>query len=88
MEELIITKRKLPHYFLPEKTYFITFRLKGTYPIDYKTHNLAAYLAFDEKRDILTNKSNLLSEDGPAKIVCDSLKFYDNKEYNLLCFCI
>lgn len=88
MEQVTIQKRKLPHIYVPLQTYFVTYRLKGTYIDKYKSDRLQSYLEMDEKYDMQKQTINFLMEAQPAEIVMNSLKYYDKSEYKLLCFCV
>jgi len=95
-------RRRLPHIQPENAVYFITIRLAGTLPkslIETLNNQLesekftakAKQKYFDEIEEFLDYE-----KEGPtyfkqkeiAQIVIDSLHFYDNKEFKLICFCI
>ena len=100
-------KRNLPHFYRPNSTYFITYRLKDSIPInvlrelrekkefnrDFKSKE-EKYESdkkfFAEYDNILEKNSEIqfLKEPKVARIVCDSLHFYDKKEYSLICYTV
>jgi len=111
------SKRHLPHIYIPNSSYFITFRLAGSLPEiivrKYKNlHRLAVHQIkisiTDEKErqqliDIQNEKyfkkidrildkcrfgDQYLMKAEIASIVTSALKFYDKKEYQLLCYTI
>lgn len=100
-------KRNLPHFYRQNSTYFITYRLKNSIPINIlkelrerKEFNKAfkskaeKYKSdkkfFAEYDNILDKNSKIqfLKEPKVARIVCDSLHFYDKKEYGLICYTV
>ena len=111
------SKRHLPHIYIPNSSYFITFRLAGSLPEavlhKYKVMNRLAIqqikisIADEKERERLINIQNdryfikidkildkcrfgdkYLMIEEIANIAASALKFYDKKEYKLLCYTI
>ena len=54
LETLAFRKRNLPHWYVADRPYFVTFRLKGTLPLSVvREHQEAMSLALREDLDIL-----------------------------------
>lgn len=101
-------RRNLPHVYIPERTYFITFRLKDSFPLQKilelkssaefnsapqnKTEKYERDKKFFAKYDELLNKGNFgkcyLRNDNVAEIVVSTIQFLNEKDYNLIAFCI
>ncbi|OGU34170.1 MAG: hypothetical protein A2068_02660 [Ignavibacteria bacterium GWB2_35_6b] len=106
MNQIHFHRRNLPHIYIPERTYFITFRLKGSLPqnIINKLRSNADRLSalqsvrYKEEKRFFKNYDDYLNkaQHGPtylknkeiAQIVFDAIKYRDNKEYKVICFCI
>jgi putative transposase len=101
-------RRNLPHIYLSEASYFITYRLKGSLPVNkieelrkeyetkieegsyeniYEAQKLF-FTRYDDLLNFVISGPAFLCEKNIARIVWDSILFYDKKEYNLICFCI
>lgn len=93
-------KRNLPHLHYSDGIYFITFRLANSIPIDklneMKTNanskNSQEKTRFFLKYETLLESGEFgekyLANDLAAEIVVNSLRFYDNKDFNLICYTI
>lgn len=101
-------KRNLPHIYVPERAYFITFRLKDSLPFpkilelkssaefnsapQSKTEKYEKDKKFFAKYDELLNKGNFgkcyLRKDKVAEIVASTIQFLNEKDYNLIAYCI
>lgn len=96
-------RRHLPHLYFDEGFFFITARLANTIPIsilhklkvnqvllnkssflDFKSH----FLEYDSILDKTVKTKTPLLFDNVANIIVDSLRFPDNKEYQLVCYTI
>lgn len=106
MNQIHFHRRNLPHIYIPERTYFITFRLKGSLPqniinqLRCNADRLSTLqsVRYNEQRKFFKNYDEYLNkaQRGPtylknkelAQIVFDAIKYRDNKEYKLICFCI
>ena len=103
MEERHFHRRNLPHLYYNEGTYFITYRLADSLPLDFlkKLHDeiksFNAELSIKEKRifrkyDELLDKGTYgkkyLSLPSVAEEAIQPIHFVDGKEYKLLCYCI
>lgn len=90
-----LKRRHLPHLYLPFGTYFITFRINGTLPLDiinsYKydrDKSINNFINYDLYLDKLTNNKITLLQPDIAAICKDSFTFYNGKKYVLISYCI
>jgi len=110
-------RRNLPHYFIPDACYFITFRLANSLPVkqyqllkdDYyqlKKKIISQSLSKVEKDKKITNEwkkyferiddllhkysdsPKFLQQDEIALIIANSMKYYDGKDYDLICYTV
>lgn len=97
-------RRNLPHLYYNEGFYFITFRLAGSIPLNKlkelqninstskknddaeQQHKL--FKQYDSLLDSPQNNIQYLSRPEILEICKSSLRFYDGKEYKLICYCI
>ncbi len=96
----IIKRRHLPHLYFNEGRYFITYRLAGTIPglknlrgLKYqKDWSFEEFKEAFEKYDHLLHKNiqrnNDLKDDVLAGICIDSIMYPNEKDYNLICYCV
>ena len=107
MNQTHFHRRNLPHFYRPNSTYFITYRLKGTIPLkvlhelrnrrefntDFKTKaekyqsDIKFFAEYEKLLDSSFKIQHLRNKE-IAKIVCDSLQFYNKKAYTLICYTI
>lgn len=110
--------RKLPHIQPAEATFFVTFRLAGSMPVEMirqlrENHALLErgiltqndltekerreliyaeqkrlFAATDEFLDTNPNGPYWLREQAEAEVVAEAMRFYDQKHYDLLSYCI
>jgi putative transposase len=96
-------RRNLPHLYYNEGIYFVTFRLHGSiHPDELKKLKLSfsktesvskeeqqnIFIRYDSLLDKPQNKIQYLSQNEILKICKSALRFYDGKEYKLICYCI
>ncbi len=93
-------RRNLPHLYDNEGTYFITYRLANSIPIDMLKkleHNSAENNFYNfrrlfQKYDSLLDAGNggvsYLGDDKIAEFCKSTLHYQDNKDYNLICYTI
>lgn len=108
MMEAHYHRRNLPHIYIPERSYFITFRLKGSLPLKklYELRNILEaknkaqnksevyninkkfFDEYDRSLDYTNNGPKFLCADKIINIIIDSFKYYDQRDYSLVCVCI
>lgn len=98
MSELKSYRRKLPHIQIDNAVYFVTFNLVGAMPKnvliklkDQTNQKLKQKNDSVEEKDFSNStgmSKNWLKEKVIANIVEDSMLFLDNKDYNLICYCV
>jgi len=103
MANKIFHRRSLPHYYPPEATYFITFRLYASLPkkiieeieisLQNQKENHFNFIKhmdgrIDEYLEKVKENRLYLKNPQLAEIVANALHHYDKKEYNLICYCI
>ncbi len=108
MFDIHFHRRNLPHIYIPERSYFITFRLKGSLPVNkiyelrnilklkYKALNKSEiyninkkfFAEYDKTLDNSKHGPRFLTNNKVINIIIDSFKFYDKKDYELVCLCI
>lgn len=106
MNQTHFHRRNLPHIYIPERTYFITFRLKGSLPqniinqlrsnADFKSalqsvrykEQKKFFKAYDEYLNKASFGPTYLSNPQIAQEVTKTIKYYDNKDYKLISYCI
>jgi putative transposase len=96
-------RRRLPHYQIPGATYFITFRLANSLPIQAwekfasaqdqlenqtETEELRWLERLDTDLDGIPDGPSYLKDDRVARIVSDAIHFRNNRQYDLYAFCI
>lgn len=95
-------RRRLPHIQPDNAVYFITFRLKDTLPaelikqfseqVESDNHSQKAQQEYFEAVEDFLDSETLgptwLKEKAVAKIVMDSIHFYDKNLFKLICFCV
>jgi putative transposase len=65
-----------------------TYNDPGIRRENYKTHQAKYFLKYDQLLDSTSYGPVYLKDDKAAGIVSDALHFYDNKDYDLLCYTI
>lgn len=105
MNEKYFYHRNLPHWQPEEATFFITYRLAGSLPLDVIDHLRSKYHlqknapdnsgktllrqqyidAFENELDKNLNEPYWLKNEKVARIVLDSLHYYNDKQYKLWC---
>ena len=109
--------RKLPHWQITDGVYFVTFRLKGSLPVevikrlkyeraieenklilkDLSDHEIDVELKkirhlyfgkFDQLLDDYKSGPHFLKEPEVAKVVGDSILYFDEKRYKIICYII
>ncbi|MBI1938487.1 MAG: transposase [Ignavibacteriales bacterium] len=101
-------RRNLPHIYIPERSYFITFRLKGSLLMRklYELRNILEakhkaqskaevyevnkkfFAEYDKSLDTANKGPKFLYVDKITDIIIGSFKYYDRKDYSLVCVCI
>jgi REP element-mobilizing transposase RayT len=88
-------RRKLPHIVPANTVFFITYRIAGSLPlsiinkyqIDKKTKEIPPKY-FEIIEDYLDTQKAILTKKEIAKIIEESLWYYNDKYYKLIAFCI
>ena len=90
-----LTTRHLPHLYLPYGTYFITFRIKDTLPIEvlnkFKSDTpkrINSFINYDLYLGKLVNKNITLLRPDIKAICKEAIEYYDSKKYILISYCI
>lgn len=91
-------RRHLPHLYLPNAVYFITFRLAGSLPSEaiesliekcrlQKKHHIS-FVDYEEALERSKSGEMWLSDERIANLVAESIRYRDGKEYHLAAYCI
>ncbi len=94
----IFHRRHLPHLYLPNAVYFITFRLAGSLPYHaieelqeksrlQKKHKIS-FVDFDRALEKTIGDVGWLAHAAIADMIAEAIRFQDGKEFRLVAFCI
>ncbi len=97
-DEVHFHRRHLPHIYLPNAVYFITFRLAGSLPAEaiekltekcrlQKRHHIS-FVDYEKALEKCKSGGKWLSDDRIANLVADSIKYRDGKDYDLAAYCV
>ncbi len=91
-------RRHLPHVYLPNAVYFITFRLAGSLPkhaLEDLTEKARlqkkarfSFVDYDKALEESDSRISWLADSHIADMVAEAIRFQDGKDYILICFCI
>jgi REP-associated tyrosine transposase len=91
-------RRHLPHIYLPNAVYFVTFRLAGSLPrhaiedlrekAQRQQKSRFSFVDFDKALEKAASGLSWLSNREVADLVAASIHFQDGKDYRLVAFCI
>jgi putative transposase len=97
-DDLHFHRRHLPHIYLPNAVYFITFRLEGSLP----SHALEeikerarlqkkarfSFVDYDKALETASQRARWLADPRIAEMLTRAMHFQDRRDFTLVAFCI